>query len=71
MDNPWGITPKTKNRFQEKFIEIVESVETEDWEHVKWLMEDLTSPQRWDIWWKLASYTRTAMKEHNCIKMDV
>lgn len=67
--NPWGKTYKEKNQFQEYFIAIVESVKSEDWSYVKLLTDELTNAQKWDLWWRLASYTRRAIQENNCIDM--
>lgn len=60
--NPWGNTPKEKNRFQAYFVEIVKASENEDWMYIKQLKDELTLEQELDLWFRLASDTRRKIK---------
>ena len=67
----WGSTWREKNLFQENFCEIVQAVKDEDWLYVTQLMSELSNEQQWDIWYRLASYTRKAMKDNHCVRLSV
>lgn len=68
--NPWGQTYKEKNQFQEYFIAVVQAVEDEEWFYVRQLTDELTQEQKWDLWGRLASYTRRLIKENDCIDIQ-
>jgi hypothetical protein len=61
--NPWGMTPKEKNRFQEYYLEVYKAYENEDWVYIRQLRDELTIEQWVDLWHHLASYTRSTIKK--------
>lgn len=63
--NPWGLNWRTRNLFQEYFTGIVKASEDEDWLGCQELWDELTTEQKWDIYGRLASYTKRVLKE-NC-----
>lgn len=66
----WGRTWREKNRFQEYFVAVVLAVKDEDWMYVKQLTDELNDAQKWDLWWRLASNTRKAIKDNDCIDIQ-
>lgn len=61
--NPWGNTPKEKNRFQDYYVLVVRAWENEDWIYIRQLESELTIEQWMDLWHRLKSNTRREIKE--------
>ncbi len=61
--NPWGKTPKEKNVKESTLRAIFDAVDAENGSILDEIFNELTHDQHLDVWYCLASHTRSMIKQ--------